>query len=101
MVVYAVLIEIPNNGLVLFETGVGEDLDKVRPDRAVLSRFDSLQDWGGVLQDVFTPTNMEEQTTLPAQIKKTGHDISEVKHVVIGRMSSIPFVKARAHPVCL
>lgn len=46
------------------------------------------KDWGGPLQDVFTPTNMTEDTSLPAQIAKTGHDIKDVKHVIIGRKLS-------------
>jgi len=74
LVVMAALIEMPNqDGLILFETGCGENMDDT---------------WGDVLQDVFAPNPrpISSDLTLPAQIAKTGHDISEVKHVIMGHL---------------
>jgi glyoxylase-like metal-dependent hydrolase (beta-lactamase superfamily II) len=73
VVVVAILIEHPQvDGLILFETGCGPDMDA---------------NWGGVLQDVFAPTPgpFSDEQTLPARIKQTGHDIKDVKHIVMGR----------------
>jgi len=74
LVVMAALIEMPGqDGLILFETGCGEGMDNT---------------WGDVLQDVFAPDPrpLSQDTTLPAQIAKTGHDISEVKTVIMGHL---------------
>lgn len=51
--------------------------------------------WGSVLQDIFTPKDHVKEKTLPEQIKKTGHDISQVKHVIIGRESALHYPLAR------
>lgn len=71
LIVLAGLIEYPGVGLVLFETGCAEDID--------LS-------WGVPLTDVFARTGYAENQKLPAAIKATGHDIKDVKAVIMGHL---------------
>lgn len=70
-VIVSVLIEHPTEGLILFETGGGKDYPEV---------------WGAPLNDIFARVDYTEDHELPAQIKKTGHDIKDVKAVVMGHL---------------
>lgn len=67
----SVLIEHPTEGLILFETGGGENYPEV---------------WGNPTNDIFERINYTEDHELPNAIKKTGHDIKDVKAVIIGHM---------------
>ncbi|KAK3699119.1 hypothetical protein LTR37_016593 [Vermiconidia calcicola] len=70
-VIISVLIEHPTEGLLLFETGGGENYPEV---------------WGAPLNDIFARCDYTPDHELTAQIKKTGHDISEVKAVIMGHL---------------
>jgi glyoxylase-like metal-dependent hydrolase (beta-lactamase superfamily II) len=65
------LIEHPTEGLILFETGGGKDYPEV---------------WGAPLNDIFARVDYSEDHELDAQIKKTGHDIKDVKAVIMGHL---------------
>lgn len=56
-VIISVLIEHPTEGLILFETGGGENYPEV---------------WGAPLNDIFARVDYTEEHELSAQIKKTG-----------------------------
>lgn len=71
LVIIAALIEHPTEGLILFETGAGEDYPEV---------------WGAPLNDIFAREEYLPEHELPAAIKKTGHDIKDVKKVVMGHL---------------
>ncbi|OCK83822.1 Metallo-hydrolase/oxidoreductase [Lepidopterella palustris CBS 459.81] len=71
LVMISVLIEHPTEGLILFETGSGKDYPDV---------------WGAPLNDIFARVDYTEDQELGAQIKKTGHDIKDVKMVVMGHL---------------
>lgn len=70
-VIISVLIEHPTEGLILFETGGGDNYPEV---------------WGAPLNDIFARVDYSPEHELPAQIKKTGHDIKDVKAVIMGHM---------------
>ena len=70
-VIISVLIEHPTEGQILFETGGGENYPEV---------------WGAPLNDIFARVNYEPDHELTAQIKKTGHDIKDVKAVIMGHL---------------
>lgn len=70
-VIISVLIEHPTEGLILFETGGGKDYPEV---------------WGPPLNDIFARVDYEPDHELPAQIKKAGHDIKDVKAVIMGHL---------------
>lgn len=70
-VIIGVLIEHPTEGLILFETGGGKDYPEV---------------WGAPLNDIFARCDYEPDHELPAQIAKTGHDIKDVKAVIMGHL---------------
>ncbi|KAK4494711.1 hypothetical protein PRZ48_014067 [Zasmidium cellare] len=70
-VIISVLIEHPTEGLILFETGGGDNYPEV---------------WGAPLNDIFARVEYTPDQELPAQIKKTGHDIKDVKAVIMGHM---------------
>lgn len=57
-VIISVLIEHPTEGLILFETGGGDNYPEV---------------WGAPLNDIFARVDYEPDHELPAQIRKTGH----------------------------
>jgi glyoxylase-like metal-dependent hydrolase (beta-lactamase superfamily II) len=67
----SVLIEHPVDGLILFETGSGKDYPEI---------------WGAPINDIFARVDYSEDQELDVQIKKTGHDIKDVKMVVIGHL---------------
>jgi len=71
MVVISVLIEHPTEGLILFETGAGKNYPEV---------------WGAPLNDIFARVNYTEDMELDVQIAKTGHNIKDVKHVIMGHL---------------
>jgi glyoxylase-like metal-dependent hydrolase (beta-lactamase superfamily II) len=67
------LIEHPDDGLFLFETGAGKDYPEV---------------WGPQLADLFAREDnpQNEELELDAAIRKTGHDIKDIKGVIIGHL---------------
>lgn len=65
------LIEHPEEGLLLYETGAGKDYPEV---------------WGPQLADIFARGEHSEDLELDAAIRKTGHDIADVKGVIIGHL---------------
>ncbi|KAK3673524.1 hypothetical protein LTR78_006428 [Recurvomyces mirabilis] len=71
LVVVSVLIEHPTEGLVLFETGAGKDYPEV---------------WGAPLNDIFAQVDYSPEQELEAQIKLTGHDVKDVKAVIMGHL---------------
>lgn len=71
LVVISVLIEHPTEGLLLFETGSGENYPEV---------------WGAPLNDIFARVEYTEDHEIQNQIKKTGHDIKDVKAVIMGHL---------------
>ncbi|OJJ65108.1 hypothetical protein ASPSYDRAFT_85086 [Aspergillus sydowii CBS 593.65] len=71
LVLLSALIEYPGIGLILFETGCAEDLDVK---------------WGAPLTDVFPRVKYTENNKLPAAIKSRGHDIKDVKAVILGHL---------------
>ncbi|KAF2716236.1 Metallo-hydrolase/oxidoreductase [Polychaeton citri CBS 116435] len=70
-VIISVLISHPTEGLILFETGGGEDYPEV---------------WGAPLNDVFQRVEYTPDHELRAQIAKTGNKIEDVKAVVMGHL---------------
>lgn len=70
-VIISVLIEHPTEGLIIFETGGGKNYPEV---------------WGAPLNDIFARVDYEPEHELDAQIKKTGHDIKDVKAVIMGHL---------------
>ncbi len=71
LVIISVLIEHPTEGLILFETGAGKDYPEV---------------WGVPLNDIFARVDYSEDQELEAQIAKTGHNIKDVKAVIMGHL---------------
>ena len=67
----SVLIEHPTEGLILFETGAGKDYPEV---------------WGAPLNDVFARVDYQKEQELDAQIAMTGHNIKDVKAVIMGHL---------------
>ncbi|KAH7139920.1 beta-lactamase-like protein [Dactylonectria estremocensis] len=65
------LIQHPDDGLFLFETGAGKDYPDV---------------WGPQLADLFARGEHTPDLELDAAIKKTGHDIKDIKGVIIGHL---------------
>lgn len=68
---YSVLISHPTEGLLLYETGAGHDYPKV---------------WGPPLNDVFARVNYVQDHELDVAIAKTGHDIKDIKAVIMGHL---------------
>ncbi|KNG51795.1 hypothetical protein DDE82_008870 [Stemphylium lycopersici] len=71
MVMNTALIEHPEEGLLLYETGAGKDYPEV---------------WGPQLADVFARVDYTEDMELDAAIAKTGHSLKDVKAVIIGHL---------------
>ncbi|PVH68002.1 metallo-beta-lactamase superfamily protein [Cadophora sp. DSE1049] len=66
-----ILIDHPDAGLLLFETGCAEDVDVK---------------WGASFTDVFPRTVYEEKHKLPNAIKAAGYDIKDVKGIIMGHL---------------
>ncbi|EAS34525.3 metallo-beta-lactamase superfamily protein [Coccidioides immitis RS] len=71
LIILSVLIEHPQEGLILFETGCAENVEVK---------------WGAPLTDIFPRVVYNEEHKLPAAIKATGNDIKDVKAVVFGHL---------------
>jgi hypothetical protein len=71
MVIITVLIEHPTEGLLLFETGGGKNYPEV---------------WGAPINDIFAQVDYSPEQELEAQIEKTGHNIKDVKAVIMGHL---------------
>lgn len=71
LVMLSILIEHPTEGLILYETGAGDDY----PEAA-----------GSPSNDIFARVDYDDSMKLSEQIKKTGHDIKDVKAVIIGHL---------------
>jgi glyoxylase-like metal-dependent hydrolase (beta-lactamase superfamily II) len=71
LIMLCILIEHPTEGLILYETGGGENYPEV---------------WGAPTNDVFARVDYNPEQELAVQIKKTGHDIKDIKMVIIGHL---------------
>ncbi|KAF2270556.1 Metallo-hydrolase/oxidoreductase [Lojkania enalia] len=71
LIMMAFLIEHPTEGLILFETGAGDNYPEVV---------------GSQVNDVFSRVEYTRDMDLGAQIARTGHDIKDVKMVVMGHL---------------
>ncbi|PYH81920.1 metallo-beta-lactamase superfamily protein [Aspergillus uvarum CBS 121591] len=67
----AVLIDHPDAGLLLFETGCAENIET---------------QWGRPMTDVFPRTEYKEEHKLPKAIKKAGYNIKDIKGVIFGHL---------------
>ena len=70
-VIISALIEHPSEGLILFETGAGPDYPEV---------------WGAPQNDLFARVDYTPDHELPAAIAKTGHNIKDIKAVIMGHL---------------
>ncbi|KAF2636084.1 Metallo-hydrolase/oxidoreductase [Massarina eburnea CBS 473.64] len=71
LIMLACLIEHPTEGLILFETGAGDDYpDVVSPQ----------------ISDVFARVEYNSTMDLGAQIAQTGHKVSDIKMVIMGHL---------------
>ena len=70
-VIISALIEHPTEGLILFETGAGPDYPEV---------------WGAPLNDLFARVDYTPDQELDKAIEKTGHNIKDVKAVIMGHL---------------
>ncbi|TKA23283.1 hypothetical protein B0A50_07340 [Salinomyces thailandicus] len=68
---YCVLIEVPGEGCILWETGSGKDYPEV---------------WGSQVADVFSRVKYEARHELDAAIEATGHKLEDVKKIIIGHL---------------
>jgi glyoxylase-like metal-dependent hydrolase (beta-lactamase superfamily II) len=68
---YGVLIDHPHEGLILWETGSGENYP---------------EECGPVNSDIFARVRYEPQHRLKAAIAATGHRIEDVKTIIIGHL---------------
>ncbi|PLB40426.1 N-acyl homoserine lactonase family protein [Aspergillus candidus] len=71
LVVLSALIDYPGVGLILYETGCAEDLQV---------------NWGEHVTDIFPRVSYEENNRLPSAIAKAGHNIKDVKAVIMGHL---------------
>lgn len=65
------MIEHPTEGLILFETGAGPDYPTV---------------WGAPVNDLFARVDYTEEQELDKAIALTGHNIKDVKAVIMGHL---------------
>lgn len=70
LAVYALLIDHPDEGLILMDTGCGRNI---------------VETWGPVA-DVFAPEQEGEEYELDTAIKNLGYDIKDVKKVIMGHL---------------
>ena len=68
---YCILIEHPHEGLILYETGCGNDYPQV---------------WGPVMADVFARARYDPKHELDAAIAATGNRIEDIKKIIIGHL---------------
>lgn len=68
---YCILVEHPFEGLILWETGCGKDYPEI---------------WGPQVADAFARIRYDPSHELDAAIEATGHDIKDVKKVIIGHL---------------
>lgn len=71
LIMLAILIEHPTEGLILYETGGGENYPEIV---------------GEHVQDVFSRVDYDKSMNLDEQIALTGHKIEDVKMVIIGHL---------------
>lgn len=71
MPLYAILIDHPHEGLILWETGAGKNYPEV---------------WGPVVSDVFARVRYEPKHDLRAQIEATGNKVEDVKKIILGHL---------------
>ena len=69
--IISALIDHPDEGLILFETGAGKD---------------HTEKWGVEVNELFARVDYHPDQELPEQIKKCGHDIKDVKAVMMGHL---------------
>jgi glyoxylase-like metal-dependent hydrolase (beta-lactamase superfamily II) len=91
MVIISVLIEHPTEGLLLFETGGGKDYPEVwgAPINDVSSMTQSAMRNSSKYSlhgQVFARVDYEADHELEAQIAKTGHNIKDIKGVIMGHL---------------
>lgn len=67
----ACLIEHPTEGLILFETGAGDNYPEVV---------------GPQINDVFNRVDYDKSMNLDEQIARTGHNIKDIKMVIMGHL---------------
>ncbi|KAI5474586.1 Metallo-hydrolase/oxidoreductase [Pseudohyphozyma bogoriensis] len=77
LAMYSVLIEHPVEGLILWETGAGPGTG---------GEDDYCNKWGKEVCDIFARVEPDSAQELPTAIAKTGHDIKDVKHVIMGHL---------------
>jgi glyoxylase-like metal-dependent hydrolase (beta-lactamase superfamily II) len=70
-VVISALIEHPEEGLILFETGSGPNWPDV---------------WGAPMNDLFAQVDFIDEQDLDKAIAKTGHNIKDVTAVIMGHL---------------
>jgi glyoxylase-like metal-dependent hydrolase (beta-lactamase superfamily II) len=71
LIMLSFLIEHPTEGLILYETGGGDDYPEIV---------------GPPVQDVFSRVDYDKSMNLDAAIAKTGHHIDDIKMVIIGHL---------------
>ncbi|KAK8204747.1 beta-lactamase-like protein [Phyllosticta capitalensis] len=87
--IISVLIEHPTEGLILFETGAGKDYHNhwVNSDLQMMPLDKMLIIYQGApLNDVFAQWNYRPDQELDVQIAKTGHNIKDIKAVIMGHL---------------
>ena len=78
----AALINHPEEGLILFDTGAAEDTEKV--NFSLANRL--IKAWGMAACDVSKRVEYTEKQRLPAAIAQTGNRIEDVKAIIIGHL---------------
>ncbi|CCD50285.1 hypothetical protein ACHAPC_009159 [Botrytis cinerea] len=68
---YAILIDHPFEGVILWETGCGVDYPEV---------------WGPQVVDIFARIKYEPRHELKAAIEATGHKLEDVKKIILGHL---------------
>ena len=68
---YAVLVEHPHEGCILWELGSGKDYPEV---------------WGPQVADIFSRVRYEPNHELDAAIEATGHKLEDIKTIIIGHL---------------
>ncbi|KAF5869871.1 putative metallo-beta-lactamase superfamily protein [Botrytis fragariae] len=69
--IYAILIDHPFEGVILWETGCGVDYPEV---------------WGPQVIDIFARIKYEPRHELKAAIEATGHKLEDVKKIILGHL---------------